>query len=70
MSGRNPIEALARLRHEFGEHGGVNLSIDAGERLCLVGRNGTGKSTLMKMIAGEIQPEDGEIERLRERSLE
>ena len=29
MSGRNPIEALARLRHEFGEHGGVNMSIEA-----------------------------------------
>ncbi len=29
MSVRNPIEALARLRHEFGEHGGVNMSIEA-----------------------------------------
>jgi methionine-gamma-lyase len=29
MSARNPIEALARLRHEFGEHGGVNMSIEA-----------------------------------------
>jgi methionine-gamma-lyase len=29
MPGRNPIEALARLRHEFGEHGGVNMSIEA-----------------------------------------
>jgi methionine-gamma-lyase len=29
MSGRNPIEALAHLRHEFGEHGGVNMSIEA-----------------------------------------
>ena len=29
MSGRNPIEALAHLHHEFGEHGGVNMSIEA-----------------------------------------
>ena len=29
MTGRNPIEALAHLRHEFGEHGGVNMSIEA-----------------------------------------
>jgi len=29
MSRRNPIEALAHLRHEFGEHGGVNMSIEA-----------------------------------------
>lgn len=29
MTKRNPIEALADLRHEFGEHGGVNMSIEA-----------------------------------------
>lgn len=29
MIKRNPIEALAHLRHEFGEHGGVNMSIEA-----------------------------------------
>ncbi|MEY1662689.1 ATP-binding cassette domain-containing protein [Isoalcanivorax beigongshangi] len=41
----------------------VSLAIDKGERLCLVGRNGAGKSTLMKIIAGEIIPDDGHIER-------
>lgn len=39
----------------------VDLSIDSGERVCLLGRNGTGKSTLMKIISGEIQPDDGEM---------
>ncbi len=39
----------------------VCLSIDTGDRVCLLGRNGTGKSTLMKIIAQEIQPEDGEL---------
>ncbi len=39
----------------------VSLSIEMGERVCLLGRNGTGKSTLMKIVAGEIQPEDGEL---------
>jgi ATP-binding cassette subfamily F protein uup len=39
----------------------VCLSIDQGDRVCLLGRNGTGKSTLMKIIAQEIQPEDGEM---------
>ncbi len=39
----------------------VSFSLDAGERVCLLGRNGTGKSTLMKIIAQEIKPEDGEL---------
>ena len=40
---------------------GVNLQIDEGERICLLGRNGTGKSSLMKVIAGEIPPDGGDI---------
>jgi ATP-binding cassette subfamily F protein uup len=40
---------------------GVDLSIDRGERVCLVGRNGTGKSTIMKLITGEIKPDGGKI---------
>jgi ATP-binding cassette subfamily F protein uup len=40
---------------------GLNLSMKRGERVCLLGRNGAGKSTLMKLIAGELQPDDGEI---------
>ncbi len=39
----------------------VDLSIERGERICLLGRNGTGKSTLMKLVAGEIQPDDGQM---------
>ena len=39
----------------------VDLTIDPGARMALVGRNGEGKSTLLKIIAGEILPDSGEI---------
>ena len=38
---------------------GVELSVAAGERICLVGRNGSGKSTLLKITAGLIEPDAG-----------
>ncbi len=39
----------------------VDLQIAGGERVCLVGRNGTGKSTLLRVISGVAEPDDGEI---------
>jgi ABC transport system ATP-binding/permease protein len=39
----------------------VDLSIDRGERVCLLGRNGEGKSTLLRLIEGEIKPDEGEL---------
>lgn len=39
----------------------VNLTIDRGEIRCLVGENGCGKSTLIKVIAGVYTPDEGEI---------
>ena len=42
---------------------GIDLEIGKGERIGLLGRNGCGKSTLMKILAGEIEPDDGEIRR-------
>lgn len=53
MSARNPIEDLAHLRHEFGEHGGVNMSVEASSTFTVIdpetmpdlfqGRKGPGK---------------------------
>ncbi len=40
---------------------GVDLSIDRGARVCLVGRNGTGKSTILRVITGEVKPDGGKI---------
>ncbi len=42
---------------------GVTLQVERGERVCLIGRNGEGKSTLMKIISGEIAPDSGEVVR-------
>jgi ABC transport system ATP-binding/permease protein len=42
---------------------GANLVIEPGERICLLGRNGTGKTSLLRLIEGEIEPDRGEIAR-------
>jgi ABC transport system ATP-binding/permease protein len=39
---------------------GAELTVAAGERICLVGRNGSGKSTLLKIAAGLVEPDRGE----------
>lgn len=39
----------------------ANVSIEAGERLCLIGRNGAGKSTTFKLITGQIEPDTGSV---------
>ncbi|ENU79374.1 hypothetical protein F975_02618 [Acinetobacter sp. ANC 3789] len=40
---------------------GANFTLERGERVCLIGRNGEGKSTLLKLIEGSLLPDHGEV---------
>ncbi len=39
----------------------INLNVDAGERIAIIGANGVGKTTLMRCLAGDLTPTSGEI---------
>ena len=52
------ISKTHSLRPLFAE---VSLSIREGDRLALIGPNGTGKSTLLKLLAGQDTPDEGSI---------
>ncbi len=57
-----PLVQLSDIALTFGGTpllDGVELSVSAGDRLCLVGRNGSGKSTLLKIAAGLMAPDSG-----------
>src|SRR5689334_16896564 len=57
-----PLIQLKDIRLTFGGTpllSGVELSVSAGERVCLIGRNGSGKSTLLKIAAGLVEPDGG-----------
>ncbi|WP_336368194.1 ATP-binding cassette domain-containing protein [Marinobacter sp. C2H3] len=57
-----PLLTLDAVTLSYGMHAlldGANLSVDAGERVCLLGRNGEGKSTLLKIVSGEVTPDGG-----------
>src|SRR5688572_14275850 len=60
---------LLSLREVTFGHGGqpliehVDLRIERGERIALLGRNGVGKSTLLKLLNGELHADDGELTR-------
>jgi ATP-binding cassette subfamily F protein 3 len=61
-SGRTVLE-LKHARKAYGDlvvFGDVNLHIERGDRIALVGPNGVGKSTLMRMLSGEEPPDSGE----------
>ncbi len=59
-----PILSLRNVSLAYGQPPlleGVSFELDKGERACLIGRNGTGKSTLLRILAREAQPDSGEV---------
>ena len=59
-----PLLRFDDIGLQFGEQlilRDAGFSIEAGERVCLIGRNGAGKSTTFRLITGELEPDRGEI---------
>jgi ATP-binding cassette subfamily F protein uup len=59
-----PLLSLTDVSLAYGHHpllSHVNFQIEQGERVCLIGRNGTGKSTLFRVLGGQAEPDDGEV---------
>jgi ABC transport system ATP-binding/permease protein len=59
-----PLLTLEKICLAFGHHSlldHVELQLDEGERIGLIGRNGGGKSSLLRIMAGETNPDDGKI---------
>src|SRR5450631_1819839 len=64
IRGLMPLARLDKVSLSFGLKpllDNVSLQIRKGERVCLLGRNGEGKSTLLRVIAREIVPDGGEV---------
>jgi ATP-binding cassette subfamily F protein uup len=58
-----PLITLRNVQLSYGVPllDGVDLTVERGERVCVLGRNGEGKSTLLRVIAGEVVPDDGSV---------
>ena len=63
-SGKDVLR-IEGIRKSFGDREvlhGVDLSVRRGDRLAIMGPNGIGKSTLLKIVMGELPPDAGEVE--------
>ncbi|MGA3009084.1 MAG: ABC transporter ATP-binding protein [Terracidiphilus sp.] len=64
QDGSVPVVAVTNLRKAFGIHkvlDGINLSVNRGETLAVLGRSGTGKSVLLRLIIGIEAPDSGSV---------
>jgi phospholipid/cholesterol/gamma-HCH transport system ATP-binding protein len=62
--GSAPVIAVENLKKAFGSHmvlNGISLSVNRGETLAVLGRSGTGKSVLLRLIIGLETPDSGSI---------
>ena len=55
------IQNLAKMGREAPLFAGVTFGMDAGDKAAVIGRNGTGKSTLLAVIAGALTADDGTV---------
>ena len=63
-----PIISLNNIEKAFGGHvvlSGVSFGIEPGDRIGLIGVNGSGKTTILRIISGALQPDRGSIARAR-----
>lgn len=59
-----PLISISNLNLHYGEQiifDNASLQLDKGDRLCVIGRNGVGKSTLLKVIAGAVYSDEGSV---------
>jgi len=65
MTGSYTVLQTQNISKSYGIHPvlqGVSFLLNAGERIGLVGANGVGKSTLLKIIAGQVEPDGGSVQ--------
>jgi ABC transport system ATP-binding/permease protein len=61
---RMPLVTLDRISMAYGHLSllhEASLRIDSRERVCVIGRNGTGKSTLLQIVGGDLLPQQGDV---------
>src|SRR5512132_4203264 len=64
MALRMPLVTLDHVSMAYGHLpllDDANLRIESRERVCVIGRNGTGKSTLLQIVSGDVVPQSGDV---------